>query len=190
MKRANLAWKIALVAFLTLALSPSARAQPGGPVAGPVAQPGDDVRDPSPDECLALAVTQSTDRGLIELSPGSGVSARDLAKFTARWMQRDGEGGQKEFLAVMRYELYRQTADKMSWDVSWRAEAMVRMFDLTGDLRYVAHLRDLAQTALKYRDDFHQGPIPGDGLAPHERPRKTPQDGFLVSPRPLGGTGA
>jgi len=39
-------------------------------------------------------------------------------------------------------------------------EAMVRMYDLTRDPRYLAHLRDLSRLVLDYRDDRRQDRVP------------------------------
>jgi hypothetical protein len=78
----------------------------------------------------------------------------------------------------MHGNLYKQKPGAMAWDVGPRAEAMVRMFELTGDMRYLDHLRELAETALMYRDDKHLGPMPGDSLPPHRRPLRMPIDHF------------
>ena len=47
----------------------------------------------------------------------------------------------------------------IAWGVFDDASAMVRMFELTRDPKYLDHLRDVNGVALKFRDDHH----PGDG---------------------------
>ena len=48
----------------------------------------------------------------------------------------------------------------IAWGVFDDAAAMVRMFELTRDHKYLDHLRDVNGVALTFRDDHH----PGDGF--------------------------
>lgn len=175
--RDGCAWKIAgLTLALMLSCAPFVHAQPRGD--GAVGGSSVVASDPFPDRCpdiTSLADTPSGDPGLVTVSTGRTVTPTDLADFNAKWMRLEARDA---FLVEMNKYLYKQQPGAMTWDVSPRAEAMVRMFELTGDVRYLDHLRELSETALMYRDDKHLGPVPGDGLLPNRRPLRRPIDHF------------
>ncbi len=191
LKRAGHAWKIAgLTLALMLSYAPLIHAQPSGDGAfGGRSEVG--TPDPFPGRCPDITSFGDTsgDPGFAAVSPGRTVTPTDLANFNAKWMRpevRSAFIGDRATLSAghvvdmdnMHGWLYRQMPDRQAWDVSGRAEAMVRMFDLTGDMRYLDHLREITETALMYRDDKHLGPVPGDGLLPRRRPLRLPFDHF------------
>jgi len=55
-----------------------------------------------------------------------------------------------------------------AWDTEAHMAAMVRMYELTHQLRYLEHLHDLIEAALQYRDDHYPGagPYPCGAVTP------------------------
>lgn len=90
---------------------------------------------------------------LVTVSNGSAITAADIAMFNAKWMQSDERNGA---LARARGHLFRRS-DVLVWEIGDRMSAMVRMYELTGDLRYLDHLKEFIVDVLKYRDDRHPG---------------------------------
>ncbi len=95
-------------------------------------------------------VTVHGDPGFITVSPGRQVTADDIAKFNAQWMQPY----QHDFWIGWAGGLLAARDPDGVWGTGERMAAMARMFDLTQDKRYLDHLRELSQLALKYRDDL------------------------------------
>jgi len=95
-------------------------------------------------------VTVQGDPGFITVSLGRPITAEDIAKFNAQWMQ---PASIKQALDFATWTLQNRDPDGV-WGTGERMAAMVRMFDLTQDTRYLDHLQDLIQVALKYRDDL------------------------------------
>lgn len=186
LKRAGRVCKLAGLALaLMLACAPPVHAQPrDGSFGG-----GSAVANPFPDRCPDPLAFDDIPLGdpLVTVSFGPTVTPADIASFNAKWMRRDDRNaflGDRAAIAAgvvgdnLHGYLYKQRPGAMAWDVGPRAEAMVRMFELTGDMRYLDHLRELAETALMYRDDKHLGPVPGDGLLARRRPLRLPMDHF------------
>ena len=95
-------------------------------------------------------VTVQGDPGFITVSLGRQIAAEDIAKFNAQWMQ---PASIKQALDFATWTLQNRDPDGV-WGTGERMAAMVRMFALTQDTRYLDHLQDLIQVALKYRDDL------------------------------------
>jgi hypothetical protein len=103
------------------------------------------------DRDLARAiVTVLGDPGIITVSPGGQVTADDIAKFNAQWM---APYPRQKMINFAQSTLSQFDLDGV-WGTGEGMAAMVRMFDLTHDTRYLDHLRELIQIALKYRDDL------------------------------------
>lgn len=95
----------------------------------------------------------------VSISAGPNLEASDLSQFNAVYMQR----WQRELkLEETWYRLFTRQ-DAAQWEAFERMSAMVRMFDLTGDLQYATHLRELTNVLLPYRDDLHPGHDPHFG---------------------------
>ena len=99
---------------------------------------------------------------IVTLSPGSQVTAQDIAQFDARWMS---EGDRNKRLGEYEAALMDRRA-WIAWGLFDDASAMVRMFELTHDTKYLDHLRKVNDIALKYRDDQH----PGDAFPDFNNP--------------------
>jgi hypothetical protein len=138
---------------------------------------------------LALLLTAAPRASaFITVSPGPTLTQEDLDQFDAKWMQ---PAQQDVAVARAAGNLYAQTHDAIVWETSERMEAMVRMYDLTRDPRYLDHLQEFVEWALVYRDDNHPGPapcltptipIPEDGAfddcrPPHQLPLAAPGKG-------------
>src|SRR5262249_34294630 len=95
-------------------------------------------------------VTVLGDPGLITVSSGLPVTPDDIAKFNAQWMQPYERQQALDFAAS---GLQRRDPDVV-WGAGERMAAMVRMFDLTRDRRYLDHLHEFTQAALAFRDDL------------------------------------
>ena len=86
---------------------------------------------------------------LVTISPEPLITPEDVALFDARWMNPDHLSQR-----IDEYELrltHRQAW--IAWGVFDDAAAMVRLFELTRDDKYLDHLRDVNCVALKFRDD-------------------------------------
>jgi hypothetical protein len=102
------------------------------------------------DRDLARAtVTVNGDPGFIGFSPGRQVTPYEIAKFNQQWMQPFPK---LAALAFAESTLSKLDTSGATATGEWMA-AMVRMFDLTQDPRYLDHLRDFIQLALNFRDD-------------------------------------
>jgi len=89
---------------------------------------------------------------IVNISPGTQVSAQDVAQFDARWMGADLQKRLDD------YNLFLKNRQAwIAWGVADTTSAMIRMFELTRDWKYLNHLRDVDNIALKYRDDNHLG---------------------------------
>ena len=91
--------------------------------------------------------------GIVNLSPGSQVTAHDIAQFNTRWMNA---GDLAKRLSEYEYWL-KNRQPWIAWGVGDDTSAMVRMFELTRDWKYLDHLRAVNNVALQYRDDNHLG---------------------------------
>ena len=90
---------------------------------------------------------------IVTISPVSRVTAQDIAQFDARWMSA---ADLEQRLADHTHGLKNRQA-MFVWGVFDDASAMVRMFELTHDPKYLNHLRAISHLALKFRDDQHLG---------------------------------
>ncbi len=95
-------------------------------------------------------VTVHGDPGFITVSPGRQLTADDIAKFYAQWMQ---PAQRKLWLGRSGWLLSQHDPDGV-WGTGERMAAMARMYELTRDSRYLDHLRELVRLALQYRDDL------------------------------------
>jgi len=110
-------------------------------------------------------VTVQGDPGFITVSSGRQVTADDIAKFNAQWMQPYQHDIAVAFATgnLVRRDRSAATA------IGERMAAMVRMNDLTHDPRYLDHLHELIAIALQNRDDKHPGftdPITHENFPP------------------------
>jgi hypothetical protein len=94
------------------------------------------------------------DPGFITVSSGRQVAADDVTKFNQQWMQPFERNAALDYAT--------STLSQFDPDGVWgngeRMAALVRMYELTFDTRYLDHLRELAQLALTYRDDLPYQP--------------------------------
>jgi hypothetical protein len=110
----------------------------------------------------SVVVTQS----LAVISPGNAVTAEDIANFDRLWMH---EPLVNHVLSDFDSELS-QSKLTIGWDVGERLEAMVHMFELTRNPRYLAQMHRIIEIALKHRDDRR----PGAPLDAFRRDRSAP----------------
>src|SRR5262245_13190458 len=89
----------------------------------------------------------------VTLSPGPEVTPQDIAQFDARWMT---DADLTARLVEYEYRLKNRWLS-VAWGLSEDAAAMVRMFELTRDPKYLDHLRAINEKTLQYRDDHHPG---------------------------------
>jgi hypothetical protein len=99
---------------------------------------------------------------IVTISPASRVTAQDIAQFDARWMSA---ADLKQRLSEYTYGLTNRQV-WMAWGVFDDAAAMVRMFELTHDPKYLDHLRKVNHLVLDFRDDHH----PGDDFPRFDNP--------------------
>lgn len=83
---------------------------------------------------------------IVKLSPGSQVTAEDIAQFDERWMKDvdreerlNGSYGYRDFLEDRQVHV--------AWGMFEDASAMVRMYELTQDTKYLDHLRAINEIA-------------------------------------------
>ena len=81
------------------------------------------------------------------------TTAQEVAKFDEIWMSPAATKGR---LAWDDSALH-DRQDWIAWGFAEEAPAMVRMYELTHDPKYVEYLRQLAIIVLRYRDDRHPG---------------------------------
>jgi hypothetical protein len=107
-------------------------------------------------DLASAIVTVNGDPGFIKVSPGAQVTADDITQFNQQWMQP------WEIKAAL--DFARSTLSNMDSSGTTgngeRMAAMVRMYDLTHDPRYLDHLFDLVELMLRYRDDRASGDGP------------------------------
>jgi hypothetical protein len=96
-----------------------------------------------------VRIQVSGDPGIITVSPGKQVTTDDLTKFNQQWMQ---PFERQQSLGFAAFTLASQDPDGV-WGTGERMAALVRMYELTFDTRYLDHLHEFTQLALKYRDD-------------------------------------
>lgn len=90
---------------------------------------------------ITVAVNGS---GIVTLSPGPQVTAEDIAQFDTRWMKA---ADLQQRLGEYRASLKNRQA-WIAWGVFDDAKAMVQMFELTQQTKYLDHLRDINNVAL------------------------------------------
>ena len=89
--------------------------------------------------------------GPIDIPAGTQVTAQDIAQFDLLWWDL------LQSNLKVREDLFKNRAIGIGLDIAYDAMAMVRLFKLTRDPKYLNHLRKLADQALFYRDDRHPG---------------------------------
>ena len=99
---------------------------------------------------------------IVTISPGPLATPEDVAQFDARWMNPEDL---RQRLDEYRLRLTHRQA-WIAWGVFNDAAAMVRMFELTRDPKYLDHLQAINGVALQFRDDQH----PGDGFPGGDNP--------------------
>jgi hypothetical protein len=106
-------------------------------------------------------VTVAGDPGLITVSAGRQLAPDDITQFNQQWMQpfQVNQAHGSAFSGLSNRD------PDVAWGTAERMVAMVRMYDLTHDRRYLDHLRDLVHLALQWRDDR---PFDGPGPRPLE----------------------
>jgi hypothetical protein len=113
----------------------------------------------------SVRIDVAGDPGFITVSPGRQVTADDIAKFNQQWMQ---PFERQQALDFATSTLQNRDPDGV-WGTGERMAAMVRMYELTFDKRYLDHLREFIQVALKFRDDL---PLDGpDSIRPVDQIR-------------------
>jgi hypothetical protein len=86
---------------------------------------------------------------VVTVSPGSELTPEDVRMFNEAWMS---EGKRGEALGWA-HGAFTVPFEPGAWGTGEHMEAMVRMYDLTHDPAYLAHLRALARVVLDHRDD-------------------------------------
>ncbi len=117
----------------------------------------------------------------IDLAAGNQVTAADIAAFDAKYMQ---PYQRERAVLETRYRLFHRL-DSAMWEAFEWIHAMVRMYDLTHERRYVEHLGALLKEILPYRDDHH----PGRHSDFAESVLPPALDVLRASPSPLSGWG-
>jgi hypothetical protein len=104
----------------------------------------------------SVTIPVAGDPGLIKVSPAREVTADEVTEFNEKWMQ---PWATNAALRTAASRLFNKDSSGTT-EVGERMAAMVRMFDLTHDPRYLDHLFDLIEIVLRYRDDrpFGNGP--------------------------------
>ncbi len=85
-----------------------------------------------------------------QISDGPTITPADLAQFDA-WTNGPAHASASE---SVRQQLF-DRCEACVWWITERMAALVRMYDLTHDERFVFQLRELVEHALKHRDDNH-----------------------------------
>jgi hypothetical protein len=98
-------------------------------------------------------VTVHGDPGLITVSAGPEVTAEDVAKFNAQWMQ-PFRVNKDEIQAKAWLE---QRFDAGVWETTERMSALARMYEITTAKEYLRRLDKVLKFALDFRDDRHPG---------------------------------
>jgi hypothetical protein len=104
----------------------------------------------------SVRIAVAGDPGLVTVSPSRQVTADDIAEFNEEWMQ---PWAIEAALGTATSRLFNKDSSGTT-EVGERMAAMVRMFEVTHDTRYLDHLFDLIEIVLRYRDDrlFGSGP--------------------------------
>ena len=120
-------------------------------------------RPPRSPRCTPVAPVTT-----VSVSDGTAVSSADIAAFDGKWMTPDMC---KSWLEDA------ENSHKMRkhwWAAPERMMAMAHLFELTHDVRYLIHLRQFIELALRYRDDHY----PGNPDPTCRRCEPTPIDDF------------
>src|SRR5207244_9878018 len=80
----------------------------------------------------------------VSISAGTTVTREDLAQFDAAWMSDP-----QAQLGWFGYAL-KNRGPWVQWDLIEASTAMVRLFDLTRDPKYLMHLKSIAEIVLHY----------------------------------------
>ena len=102
---------------------------------------------------LGRELLQALPPPIVTISPVSRVTAQDIAQFDARWMSA---ADLEQRLADHKYGLKNRQV-MFAWGVFDDASAMVRMFELTHQRKYLDHLQKVNNLAFDFRDDQHKG---------------------------------
>ena len=86
---------------------------------------------------------------LITIASGVGLLPAEVRAFDEAWMTPEARAARLDWAT----RVFTQPFEPGAWGVGEGMEAMARMFDLTHDLAYLDHLRDLARLVLDHRDD-------------------------------------
>src|SRR5438093_3326309 len=100
---------------------------------------------------LFFGIISSAAAAPVELSPGTDVTANDIAQFNALWMGA-AEARRETYAGYMKN---RQAW--AAWGIGDESTAMVRLWELTRDPQHLTHLKGFAEITLRYRDDHHPG---------------------------------
>lgn len=92
---------------------------------------------------------------IVMISPGTTVTADDIAQFDAMWTNPDQHTKALNDAYAWLYYRY----DMMAWAIGDRMGALVRMYEVTQERRYLDQLRGFIEHALYFRDDYHPGDI-------------------------------
>jgi hypothetical protein len=98
----------------------------------------------------SVRVNVAGDPGLITVSPGARWTADDITIFNEQWMQPLERA---QAIGFATSTLGHRDPDGV-WGNGERMAALVRMFQLTHDARYLDHLREFIHLALQFRDDL------------------------------------
>ncbi|MDD1621872.1 MAG: hypothetical protein LUQ11_10370 [Methylococcaceae bacterium] len=114
-------------------------------------------------QTLATTVVEVKTLFPVTLSEGKKVRPWDIQQFDDRWMYPpllDLSGWEG---ALKKHSL------PVAWELSERMRAMVRMYEITHERRYLDHLRDITEMVLQYRDDRHPTELHLDEFLPRLR---------------------
>lgn len=92
----------------------------------------------------------------VSVSSGHTVTAGDLAQFDALWTQP----AQHEAALGLATSMLMNRFAAGVWGTSDRMDALVRMYDVTHDPKYLQQLRDFVEAALQYREDRRPDRLP------------------------------
>ena len=101
----------------------------------------------------STAANAAPDVPIVSIADGTQATAQDIAQFDDRWMRDNDRTGR---LGVYQWAMTNRQA-WMQWGIADETRAMVQMFELTHDRKYLDQLRAIDTILLRYRDDVHPG---------------------------------
>ena len=93
---------------------------------------------------------------LTTISDGAEVTADDIAQFDAQWMKPSDQTNHINGALCIAFYRYAPGA----WGTGETMRALIHMYDLTHQIRYLDHLHQITEVVLRYRDDNYDPGTP------------------------------